>query len=67
MKIIPTPIKNAILFSANINNKKELYPILNIPEIEEIMIIIKDTIPGNKLTIEVAKKDIFILRRLATK
>jgi len=40
MKIIPAPIKNATLFSANINNK------------EEIMIIIKDTIPGYKLTIE---------------
>ena len=55
MKIIPAPIKNATLFSANINNKTE------------IIIIIKDTIPGSKLTIEVAKKDIFILRRLATK
>jgi len=55
MKIIPAPIKNAALFSANTNNKTE------------IIIIIKDNIPGNKLTIEVHKKDIFILRRLATK
>jgi hypothetical protein len=55
MKIITAPIKNATLFSANIYNK------------EEIMIIIKDTIPGNKLIIEVDKTDIFILRSLATK
>jgi hypothetical protein len=44
MKIITAPIKNPTLFSANIYSKTE------------IIIIIKDTIPGNKLTIEVLKR-----------
>lgn len=55
MKATPTPIKNATLLFSNIDNKKE------------IIIIIKDTIPGNILAIRVLKKDIFILRSLAIK
>ena len=55
MKAKTPPIKNATIFSSNINDKKEM------------IIIIKDTDPENILTTKDSKKDIFILENLITK
>ena len=55
MKAKTPPIKNATIFSSSIDDKKEM------------IIIIKDTAPENILTTKDSKKDIFILRYLATK